>query len=73
MPVRASRRAEVNVPYDVMAAIATDPAAFTAKVEDWNARRSAALEAEARADKATAQAKAEQDGSPRTGRSSIRS
>ena len=61
MPVRASRRAGVDVPYDVMAAIASDPAAFDAKVQDWDARKRAAVEAEAAADKAVAAAKAEQD------------
>ena len=61
MPVRASRRAGVDVPYDVMAAIASDPAAFDAKVQDWVARKRAAVEAEAAADKAVAAAKAGQD------------
>ena len=61
MPVRASRRAGVDVPYDVMAAIASDPAAFDAKVQDWDARKRAAVEAEAAADKAVAAAKADQD------------
>ena len=61
MPVRASRRAGVDVPYDVMAAIASDPAAFDAKVQDWDARKRAAVEAEAAADKAVAAAKAGQD------------
>ena len=61
MPVRASRRTGMDVPYDVMAAIASDPAAFGAKLQDWDDRRTAALAAEAGADKAVANAKAEQD------------
>ena len=61
MPVRASRRAGVEVPYDVQYAIASDPAAFDAKVQEWDRRRNAAVEAEALAAKAEAQAKAERD------------
>ena len=61
MPVRASRRAGVEVPYDVQYAIASDPAAFDAKVQEWDKRRNAAVEAEALAAKAEAQAKAERD------------
>jgi hypothetical protein len=61
MAARASRRAGVEVPYDVQYAIATDPAGFDAKVMEWDARKRAALDAETAAGAAVAAAKAEQD------------
>lgn len=61
MPVRASsRRAGVEVPYDVQYAIATDPAGFDAKVMEWDQRKQAALDAEAGAVAALAATKIEQ-------------
>ena len=62
MPVRAStRRAGVEVPYDVQYAIAMDPAGFDAKVMEWNRRKQAALITEAAGTAAVAAANAEQD------------
>jgi hypothetical protein len=61
MAARASRRAGVEVPYDVQYAIATDPAGFDAKVMEWDRRKRAALDAETAAGAAVAAAKAEQD------------
>ena len=61
MPVRASRRAGVEVPYDVQYAIASDPAAFDAKVQEWDRRRNAAVDAEKSASEVIARAVVERD------------
>ena len=61
MPVRASRRAGVEVPYDVQYAIASDTAAFDAKVQEWDRRRNAAVDAEKSASEVIARAVVERD------------
>jgi hypothetical protein len=62
MAARASRRDRAtDIPPDVYVAIARDPEGFDRKLDEWEKRRAAAVEAEATAVASAANAKAEQD------------
>jgi hypothetical protein len=62
MAARASRRDRAtDIPPDVYVAIARDPETFDRKLDEWEARRTAAIAAETGANAALAAAKAEQD------------